>query len=283
MPITKTRKKALPKGAHLAKEDLIQILDKETGRYVKMDKLGNVIAVKTTDGPYKGILVRQRRPSKKRAAKKKAATKTVKKATATKKAAAPKKKAAAPKKAPVKKAAPKKKVAKKKAAPKPKKPRKVNYLNNKDLMAEVLKSKEQDAMTDKLAHMLQTLAARYGKKGNFANYTYNEDMQAYAMLMLVKTWRSFNPEKSQNPFAFFTQCIKNSFIQYLNQERRQRDVRDVLLVDKGLSPSYTFQMEHEARMKEHKEVDAHDQHYNDDDHHPAPLEKKEDEDGLLSY
>lgn len=141
------------------------------------------------------------------------------------------------------------------------KKRKTNYLNNKDLLAQVVLSKQQGRMTDRLAHMLQTLAARYGKKGNFANYTYNEDMQAYAMLMLVKTWNSFDPEKSSNPFAFFTQCIKNSFIQYLNQERRQRDVRDELLVENGLSPSHTYLSDHEARLREHQEVDAHDLHY----------------------
>lgn len=128
--------------------------------------------------------------------------------------------------------------------------KKTNYLNNKDLMAEVIKSKEQGKMTNKLAHMLQTLAARYGKKGNFANYSYNEDMQAYAMLMLVRTWSSFDPEKSSNPFAFFTQCIKNSFIQFLNQEKRQRDIRDAQLVDNGLSPSYSYQIENSSTTQE---------------------------------
>lgn len=125
--------------------------------------------------------------------------------------------------------------------PKPKKPR--NYLNNRDLLAEVIKSKEQDMMTDKLAHMLHTLCARYGKKGQYAGYTYNDDMQAYAMMMIVKTWHKFKPEKSNNPFAFYTQCIKHSFIQFLNQERRQRDIRDILLVDQGMNPSFTFQMD----------------------------------------
>lgn len=160
--------------------------------------------------------------------------------------------------------------------------RKVNYLNNKDLLIEVHASKKQKAMTNKLAHMLQTLAARYAKKGNFANYTYNDDMQAYAMLMLVKTWDSFDPKKSSNPFAFFTQCIKNSFIQYLNQERRQRDIRDVMLVDNGLSPSYTYQADHEAKQKAQQEIDHHDQHIDDGRDH-SPLEKVEGEEDFLTY
>lgn len=81
--------------------------------------------------------------------------------------------------------------------------------------------------------------------------SYNEDMQSYAMMMLVRTWNSFNPEKSNNPFAFFTQCIKNSFIQYLNQEKRQRDVRDVMLIDQGLNPSYGFADGHSNTTANH--------------------------------
>lgn len=114
------------------------------------------------------------------------------------------------------------------------------YLSNKELLAEVKRAKRKGEMSNQLARMLQMLCSRYAKKGNFINYTYNEDMQAYAMMMLVRTWNSFNPEKSSNPFAFFTQCIKNSFIQYLNQEKRQRNIRDLVLVDQGLNPSYGF-------------------------------------------
>jgi DNA-directed RNA polymerase specialized sigma24 family protein len=206
--------------------DIVQWYNKETDRYVKFERAtGEVLAEKVTAGPYKNIHVAKRRPHKR---KPKPATKPTL----------------------LKKEKPKKKVAKK--AAKPKKPRKVNYLNNKDLMLQVALSKEQGQMTDRLAHMLQTLAARYGRKGNFANYTYNDDMQAYAMMMLVRTWNRFDPAKSNNPFAFFTQCIKNSFIQFLNQERRQRDIRDVMLVDNGLDPSYTFQEAHAAKRDEER-------------------------------
>lgn len=114
------------------------------------------------------------------------------------------------------------------------------YLNNRELLAEVKKSKKKGQMSDVLARMLQLLCSKYAKKGNFVNYSYNEDMQAYAMMMLVRTWNSFDSDKGSNPFAFFTQCIKNSFIQYLNHEKRQRDVRDVLLIGVGLNPSYGY-------------------------------------------
>jgi DNA-directed RNA polymerase specialized sigma24 family protein len=131
--------------------------------------------------------------------------------------------------------------------------RPVKYLNNRDLLAQVILSKTAKPvpkMTNDLAKMLQLLTSRYAKKGNFANYTYNDDMQSYAMLMLVKTWNSFDPAKSSNPFAFFTQCIKNSFIQYLNYEKRQRDIRDEVLVDKGMAPSFGFTYDYEEKQRE---------------------------------
>lgn len=134
------------------------------------------------------------------------------------------------------------------ATPKPKKPRK--YLNNRDLLEQFHLSIEQGAMTDKFAHMLMTLCDRYGRRGNFVSYTYNDDMRAYAMMMIVKTWHKFNPEKSSNPFAFYTQCIKNSFVQYLNQEKRQRDIRDEMLVERGLNPSFSYEEAHRSANDE---------------------------------
>lgn len=122
----------------------------------------------------------------------------------------------------------------------PAKPRKAAYLTNKELLAEVIVAKERGVMTDKLARMLMMLTRKYSKKGNFVNYTYNDDMVSYALMMLVRTWNSFNPEKSSNPFAFYTQCIKNSFVQYLKQEKRQRNIRDALLVDNGMNPSFGY-------------------------------------------
>ena len=130
--------------------------------------------------------------------------------------------------------------------------RKTNYLNNKDFLAEVIKSKENDEITPKLARMFQLLTAKYGKHPWYSGYTYNEDMQGYALLMLVKTWRAFKPEKSSNPFAFFTQCVKNSFKQYKLYEKKQQDVRDKLLVNQGMLPSFNYQAEQKEKEEQDK-------------------------------
>ncbi len=132
-------------------------------------------------------------------------------------------------------------------------PKKKNYLNNKDLLAEVVLSKEAKQMSNKLALMLTMLCKKYAKKGNFAGYSYNDDMQGYAMLMLVKTWNSFDPAKSNNPFAFFTQCIKNSFIQYLKHEKRQRDVKNETLIAAGMNPSHGYMVTYEDANHDQRE------------------------------
>lgn len=125
------------------------------------------------------------------------------------------------------------------------KPKKKNYLNNKDMLAEVIASKQTGEMSKELVNMLKMLCYRYSQKGCYINYSYNEDMQAYAMMMLVRTWKRFDPAKSSNPFAFFTECIKNSFILFLRNEKRYRTMKDEMLVDLGFTPSHTYTTEYE--------------------------------------
>lgn len=124
-----------------------------------------------------------------------------------------------------------------------KKKRTVNYLNNADILIQVRLSKEQGRMTNELAKMLMLLCQRYATKGSLAGYSYNEDMQSFALMSLCKTWATFDCERGKNPFAYYTQCIKNSFNMFLGAEKKQRNIRDALLVTNGLTPSYTYQLE----------------------------------------
>lgn len=157
-----------------------------------------------------------------------------------------------------------KKMAEKiKAAPK----KKTTYLKNKDLLAEVIKCRAEGKMSDTLAKMLTLLTAKYGRSSQFGGYTFNEDMQAYAMMMLCKTWVGFNPERGSNAFAYYTQCIKSSFKQFLNREKRQRVVRDELLISQGLNPSFTY-------TSEHSKADQHFVH-DEEDHGQVVQDMKE--------
>lgn len=119
-------------------------------------------------------------------------------------------------------------------------PAKKKYLTNASLLEEIKKSHEQGKMTHDFAKMIQLLAHRYSQRGEYASYSYNEDMQAFAVMTVVKVWRSFDPQKGTNPFAYFTQSIKHAFFQYLNQEKKQRDTRDALSMQQGINPSFSY-------------------------------------------
>lgn len=119
-----------------------------------------------------------------------------------------------------------------------------NYLNNKSLLEEIAISKKQGQMTNKLATMLQLLVKRFASRGNYSGYTYVEDMKAYAMLVFVKVWDRFDETKYTNAFAYYTTCVYNSFNQYLNKEKKQRDVRDEILLKKGLDASQSYMDAH---------------------------------------
>lgn len=121
---------------------------------------------------------------------------------------------------------------------------KQNYVNNKDLLAEVIRAKELGRMTEELGKMLKLLCERYSRRGQFVDYTYNEDMQGYALLMLVHTWQRFDHTRFKNPFAFYTECVKNSFKQYLIREKKRQKGKDEYLIRKGLNPSFNYTEDH---------------------------------------
>ena len=101
--------------------------------------------------------------------------------------------------------------------------------------------KEHGAMTKKLAHMFMKLCERYATRSNWRGYTYNDEMRSQALLQLSQIGLQFDESKSQNPFAYYTAAITNSFTRVLNIEKRNQNLRDDILEMNGLTPSYTRQ------------------------------------------
>jgi hypothetical protein len=102
-------------------------------------------------------------------------------------------------------------------------------------------SKDHGAMTNKLAHMFVKLCERYATRSNWRGYTYNDEMRAQALLQLSQIGLRFDESKSDNPFAYYTAAITNSFTRVLNIEKRNQNIRDDILEINGLNPSYTRQ------------------------------------------
>jgi hypothetical protein len=102
-------------------------------------------------------------------------------------------------------------------------------------------SKEHGKMTKKLAMMFMKLCERYATRSNWRGYTYNEEMRGQALLQLSQIGLQFDESKSQNPFAYYTAAITNSFTRILNIEKKMQNIRDDILEMNGLNPSWTRQ------------------------------------------
>ena len=104
-------------------------------------------------------------------------------------------------------------------------------------------SKDHGNITDKLARMFIMLCEKYAMKYNWRGYTYNDEMRNSAILQLTYVGLRFNEAKSQNPFAYYTAAITNSFCRVLNTEKRNQNIRDDILEINGLNPSYSRMMQ----------------------------------------
>jgi hypothetical protein len=115
-----------------------------------------------------------------------------------------------------------------------------HYVRNSDLLPAVIEAKGLNRVTDKLIRMIQLVAERYSRKSNFIGYSFREDMVSAAVMNLCNNALKFNPEKSANPFSFYTTAIHNSFLQYMADEKKHRNIKDALLVDAGSNPSWNY-------------------------------------------
>ena len=102
-------------------------------------------------------------------------------------------------------------------------------------------SRDHGNMTKKLAQMFMKLCERYATRSNWRGYTYNEEMRGQALLQLSQIGLQFDESKSQNPFAYYTAAITNSFTRILNIEKKMQNIRDDILEMNGLNPSWTRQ------------------------------------------
>lgn len=102
-------------------------------------------------------------------------------------------------------------------------------------------SKDHGQITKKLAKMYLMLCEKYALRFNWRGYTYVDEMKASAVLQLTYVGLRFNEAKSQNPFAYYTAAINNSFCRVLNTEKRNQNIRDDILEMNNLNPSWSRQ------------------------------------------
>lgn len=113
---------------------------------------------------------------------------------------------------------------------------------------------EHGSITNKLGTMFLKLVERYSHRANWRGYTYVDEMRGQALVQLAQIGLQFDESKSDNPFAYYTAAVNNSFTRVLNIEKRNQTIRDDILIEQGHLPSYGRQIAHEEQIRAMREA-----------------------------
>ena len=113
---------------------------------------------------------------------------------------------------------------------------KEHYVNNASLLAAFIEYKKDVVDAEEsgdsppqvptyIAECLLKIATRLSYKSNFINYAFREDMIADAVENCLTYIGNFDPDKSKNPFAYFTQIIYYAFLRKIQKEKKQLYIR----------------------------------------------------------
>ena len=119
-----------------------------------------------------------------------------------------------------------------------------HYVNNKELLealivyrAKVAHAKENDLpkprITNYLGSCFLKIATHLSYKPNFVNYMFREDMISDGIENCVQYIHNSDPEKSRNPFAYFTQIIHYAFLRRIQKEKKQLDIKTKIIEKTG--------------------------------------------------
>ena len=114
--------------------------------------------------------------------------------------------------------------------------KKHQYINNEDFLNalikyknEVASSKEEDSKKPKIPEYIglcfMKIANNLAKRPNFCQYTYKDEMISDAIENCLMYFENFDPEKSSNPFAYFTQICWYAFVRRIAKEKKQQYVK----------------------------------------------------------
>ena len=115
-----------------------------------------------------------------------------------------------------------------------------HYVNNKQFLAAIIDYKDQVAIADAkgigrpritnyIGECFLKIATHLSYKPNFVNYMFKDDMICDGIENCVRYIGNFNPEKSKNPFAYFTQIIYYAFLRRISQEKKQLEIKNKIL------------------------------------------------------
>ena len=99
----------------------------------------------------------------------------------------------------------------------------------KEVIAAQKENKEKPAVSDYIGGCFLKIANHLSYRPNFINYTFRDDMISDGIENCLQYLDNFNPEKSSNPFAYFTQIIYYAFIRRIQKEKKQTHVKNKII------------------------------------------------------
>jgi len=94
--------------------------------------------------------------------------------------------------------------------------------------------KENPPVTNYIGECFLKIANHLSYRPNFINYTYRDDMISDGIENCLQYMYNFNPDKSKNPFAYFTQIIYYAFIRRIQKEKKQSLIKNKLISNVGV-------------------------------------------------
>ena len=96
------------------------------------------------------------------------------------------------------------------------------------------KNRKKPEVTNYIGECFLKIANHLSYRPNFINYTYRDDMISDGIENCLQYMSNFNPDKSNNPFAYFTQIIYYAFIRRIQKEKKQMLVKSKLIQNAGI-------------------------------------------------
>ncbi len=121
---------------------------------------------------------------------------------------------------------------------------KENYVNNREFLDALMVYRQQVAaaaqaglpkpkVPNYIGECFLKIATHLSYKPNFVNYMFREDMICDGIENCLQYIDNFNPEKSTNPFAYFTQIIYYAFLRRIQREKKQLEIKTKILERSG--------------------------------------------------
>ena len=133
---------------------------------------------------------------------------------------------------------------------------KQQYVNNKDFLAAMItyreqvkkaeeKKKDRPIVPTYVGECIMKIATHLARKPNFVNYTFKEEMISDGIENCLQYIDNFNPDKSNNPFAYFTQIIYFAFLRRIQKEKKNLFVKFKLSEHTNLFETTVEKQEHD--------------------------------------